>query len=36
MRVLHYFHYNFIRKHQTIETTPALMTGVADKGLDDG
>jgi hypothetical protein len=28
---LHYFHYNFIRKHQTIKTTPALMAGVADK-----
>jgi IS1 family transposase len=28
---LHYFHYNFIRKHQTIKTTPALMAGVATK-----
>jgi len=28
---LHYFHYNFIRKHQTIKTTPAVMAGVADK-----
>jgi hypothetical protein len=28
---LHYFHYNFIRKHETIKTTPALMAGVADK-----
>jgi hypothetical protein len=28
---LHYFHYNFIRKHQTIKTTPAGMAGVADK-----
>lgn len=28
---LHYFHYNFIRKHQTIKTTPALMAGVADR-----
>jgi len=27
---LHYFHYNFIRKHQTIKTTPALMAGVSD------
>ncbi len=28
---LHYFHYNFIRKHQTIKTTPAVMAGVSDK-----
>ncbi len=28
---LHYFHYNFIRKHMTIKTTPAMMTGIADK-----
>lgn len=28
---MHYFHYNFIRKHQTIKTTPAVMAGVADK-----
>lgn len=28
---LGYFHYNFIRKHQTIKTTPAVMAGVADK-----
>jgi len=28
---LHYFHYNFCRKHQTIKTTPAVMAGVADK-----
>jgi len=28
---LHYFHYNFIRKHQTIKTTPAVMAGIADK-----
>jgi IS1 family transposase len=28
---LHYFYYNFIRKHQTIKTTPAVMAGVADK-----
>jgi len=28
---LHYFHYNFIRKHQTIKTTPAVMAGCADK-----
>jgi hypothetical protein len=25
------FHYNFIRKHQTIKTTPAVMAGVADR-----
>ena len=28
---LHYFHYNFIRKHQTIKTTPAVMAGIAEK-----
>lgn len=28
---LHYFHYNFIRKHQTIKTTPAVMAGIADR-----
>lgn len=27
---LHYFHYNFIRKHQSIKTTPAVAAGVAD------
>jgi IS1 family transposase len=28
---LHYFHYNFIRKHQTIKTTPAVAAGLTDK-----
>jgi IS1 family transposase len=28
---LHFFHYNFIRRHQSIKTTPAQMAGVADK-----
>jgi len=28
---LHYFYYNFIRVHQTIKTTPAMMAGVASK-----
>lgn len=28
---LHYFAYNFIRKHQTIKTTPAVAAGVADR-----
>ena len=28
---LHYFHYNFIRIHQTIKTTPAVKAGIADK-----
>lgn len=28
---LHFFHYNFIRKHQTIKTTPAVAAGIADK-----
>ena len=27
---LHYFYYNFIRKHQTLRTTPALASGVTD------
>jgi IS1 family transposase len=27
---LHYIHYNFMRKHMTIKTTPAVMAGVAD------
>jgi hypothetical protein len=28
---LHYFHYNFIRKHQTLKTTPAVIADVTDK-----
>lgn len=28
---LHFFVYNFCRKHQTIKTTPAVAAGVADK-----
>jgi len=28
---LHYFHYNFIRKHMTIKRTPAVMAGVTDR-----
>jgi IS1 family transposase len=28
---LHYFHYNFIRKHQTLKTTPAVAAGVTDR-----
>jgi IS1 family transposase len=31
MVALHYLDYNFIRIHQTIKTTPALQSGVADK-----
>ncbi len=27
---LHYFYYNFVRKHQTLKTTPAVAAGVAD------
>lgn len=27
---LHYMHYNFIRKHMTLKTTPAVAAGVAD------
>lgn len=30
---LHYFYYNFCRKHQTIKTTPAVVMGVADRAL---
>lgn len=28
---LHFFNYNFCRKHMTIKTTPAIMAGVTDK-----
>jgi hypothetical protein len=28
---LHYFHYNFIRRHQTIKVTPAVASGIADR-----
>ena len=28
---LHSFHYNFCRNHMTIKTTPAIMSGVADR-----
>ena len=28
---LHYFHYNFIRRHMTLKTTPALHAGIADR-----
>jgi len=31
MRAIQFFHYNFIRRHQSIKTTPAQMAGVADK-----
>ncbi len=27
---LHFCHYNFIRRHATIKTTPALAAGVTD------
>jgi len=30
---LHYFYYNFCRKHQTIKTTPAVAMGVADRQM---
>lgn len=30
---LHFFHYNFIRKHQTLKTTPAVAAGLANKAL---
>lgn len=34
---LHAFHYNWIRKHATVKTTPAVASGVADRSwtLDD-
>ncbi|MCH8147906.1 MAG: IS1 family transposase [Planctomycetes bacterium] len=34
---LHYFHYNFIRRHKTLKTTPAVAAGIADREwkLDD-
>lgn len=34
---LHYFHYNFIRRHATLGTTPAMAAGIADREwtLDD-
>jgi hypothetical protein len=28
---LHYFYYNFCRKHKTLGTTPAIVAGIADK-----
>lgn len=28
---LHFFHYNFIRKHQTLKTTPAVAAGLENK-----
>src|SRR5438874_4066466 len=30
---LHHFHYNFIRKHMTLKTTPAVMAGLANSPL---
>ena len=30
---LHYFHHNFIRKHQTLKTTPAVAAGIANAPL---
>ncbi len=30
---LHFFHYNFIRKHQTLKTTPAVAAGITNKPL---
>jgi len=28
---LHFAHYNFVRVHQTLRTTPAMAAGVADR-----
>ena len=30
---LHYFNYNFVRKHMTLKTTPAVAAGLASKAL---
>ena len=30
---LHYFYYNFVRKHQTIKTTPAVAAGIANRPM---
>jgi len=30
---LHYFRYNFVRKHQTLKTTPAAASGIANAPL---
>ncbi len=30
---LHYWHYNFTRKHQTIKTTPAVFAGIDNKPM---
>ncbi len=30
---LHYFHYNFVRKHMTLKTTPDVAAGIASKPL---
>lgn len=30
---LHYFHYNFVRKHATLKTTPAVAAGIVDRPL---
>ena len=30
---LHFFNYNFIRKHQTLKTTPAVAAGIANKAM---
>ena len=30
---LHFWYYNFARKHQTLKTTPAVAAGVADKAM---
>ena len=28
---IHYMHYNFCRKHQTLKQTPAMAAGIADR-----
>ncbi|WP_425618044.1 hypothetical protein NA78x_001737 [Anatilimnocola sp. NA78] len=30
---MHYFHYNFIRKHLTLKTTPAVAAGIANRAF---
>jgi len=31
MIALYYFHYNWVRKHMTIGTTPAIASGLTDR-----
>src|SRR3989442_5842756 len=33
---LHYMHYNFVRRHMTLKTTPAVAAGIADRPWNMG